>query len=363
VQLRRQDLDFALTRTPNRRHPERSEGAWVSSLARHRIAASPVVGQFAFPQSPLVIELWDHCSMTDPLPSPARVDLRLNRTVRFRSRRECATGGHEWSIHEIRKNWSRRRFLAVSSAAAAQAASGSRPSARQAIQEAPPQRRRPMRRRRPSDASAGVITGGIKPLMESMTARPLRYRPVGGEFVIRNGGEFFNRPIYGVSSATQSGDFRVDAGDLPDSRSIFRPRRQSQAGVHRCRGQRIQVAAEADEVVARYRPGRMIYEIKDKLLGKACCARRSSPRPPAPASWSRSMRRMSLRNTSRVGVRRSQRSQGQRNGDIGCERQPVSLFFQVRPKECEGNLFTIEDATSRFAAVNLNVRTSQITPS
>ena len=28
---------------------------------------------------------------------------------------------------------------------------------------------------------------------------------------------------------------------------------------------------------------------------------------------------------------------GQRNGDIGCERQPVSEFFQVRPEECDGN--------------------------
>ena len=68
----------------------------------------------------------------------------------------------------------------------------------------------------------GVITGGIQPLMESMTRRPLRYKPVGGEFVIRNGKEFFNRPIYGVSSATQSGDFRVDAGDLPEF-SLYLP--------------------------------------------------------------------------------------------------------------------------------------------
>ena len=68
----------------------------------------------------------------------------------------------------------------------------------------------------------GVITGGIQPLMESMTPRPLRYRPVGGEFVIRNGKEFFNRPIYGPSSKTQSGDFRVDAGDLPEF-SLYLP--------------------------------------------------------------------------------------------------------------------------------------------
>jgi len=62
-----------------------------------------------------------------------------------------------------------------------------------------------------------VISGGIQPLMIGHTARPLRYRPVGGEFVIRNGGEYFNRPIYGPNN-----DFRVDAGDLPEF-SLYLP--------------------------------------------------------------------------------------------------------------------------------------------
>jgi hypothetical protein len=35
---------------------------------------------------------------------------------------------------------------------------------------------------------------------------------------------------------------------------------------------------------------------------------------------------------------------GQRNGDIGCERQPVALFFQVRPEECDGNSYTLDTA-------------------
>ena len=111
------------------------------------------------------------------------------------------------------RGWSRRRFLAVSGGAAAQAAAAikgvgqvagagtaavaaQRANAAEAARIMPP---------------PGVITGGIQPLMEGMTARPLRYTPVAGEFVIHNGGEFFNRPIYG-----QNNDFRVDAGDLPE---------------------------------------------------------------------------------------------------------------------------------------------------
>lgn len=41
--------------------------------------------------------------------------------------------------------------------------------------------------------------------------RPLRYRPDAGDFVIVNGAERFNRPLYGCSSI-----FRVDAGDRPE---------------------------------------------------------------------------------------------------------------------------------------------------
>jgi hypothetical protein len=110
--------------------------------------------------------------------------------------------------------WSRRHFLAISSAAAAQAATdlkglgqantvaAQKTNAQDASPAMPP---------------PGVITGGIQPLMESRTARPLRYRPVGAEFVIRNGGEYFNRPIYGPNN-----DFRVDAGDLPEF-SLYLP--------------------------------------------------------------------------------------------------------------------------------------------
>jgi hypothetical protein len=190
----------------------------------------------------------------------------------------------------------------------------------------------------------GVITGGIQPLMESMTRRPRRYTPVDGEFVIRNGKEFFNRPIYGVSTPTQSGDFRVDAGDLPEF-SLYLPGHGGnlKLGIIGAGGAGSKWGADADEVVARYRPGRMIYEIRDGLLGKG-------------------MLRAELLTMSEgtglmvkvegQGVPAGTRlawafagvsgRKGQRNGDIGCERQPVTLFFQVRPEECDGNLYTID---------------------
>jgi hypothetical protein len=49
--------------------------------------------------------------------------------------------------------------------------------------------------------------------------RPLRYTPIGTDFVITNGAEFFNRPLYAGHSS-----FRVDGGDKPEF-SLYLPGR------------------------------------------------------------------------------------------------------------------------------------------
>src|ERR1035437_10176923 len=225
------------------------------------------------------------------------------------------------------KGWSRRRFLAISSVAAARAA----------VENMPP---------------PGVITGGIQPLMESMTARPLRYKPVAGEFVIRNGKEFFNRPVYGVSTPTQVGDFRVDAGDLPEF-SMYLPGHGGnlKLGFIGADGKASKWAAQADEVIARYRPGRMIYDILDALLGKGMLQVELLTTGEGQGF---------IVNVEIQGVPAGTRlawafggvsgRKGQRGGDIGCERQPVSQFFQVRPEECDGNRFEIASPDAGAAA-------------
>src|SRR5436190_6444601 len=55
------------------------------------------------------------------------------------------------------------------------------------------------------------VTVFAKGNFRGKTARPLRYQPDGTDFVIENGSEFFNRPLYGTNTA-----FRVDAGDRPE---------------------------------------------------------------------------------------------------------------------------------------------------
>ena len=156
------------------------------------------------------------------------------------------------------RGWSRRRFLVVSGGAAAVGLKGLAQGPGAATTA-------PVPVRLPSE----VISGGIQPLMVGHTARPLRYKPVGGEFGnSAMGSEFFNRPIYGPNN-----DFRVDAGDLPEF-SLYLPGHGgnlklgfSQELAGGAGDPPSEVGAQADEVVARYQPGRMIYvEIRDALL-------------------------------------------------------------------------------------------------
>ena len=130
--------------------------------------------------------------------------------------------------------------------------------------------------------------------------------PVAGDFVIRNGGEFFNRPIYGHRTI----DFRVDAGDLPEF-SLYLPGHGGnlKLGVI-ARPARLQVGAQADEVVARYRPGRMIYEIRDAPAGKGMLRAEVLTAARAPAAWSRSRAGCARRHAAGLGLRRRQRQEG-----------------------------------------------------
>src|SRR5438093_11245028 len=101
------------------------------------------------------------------------------------------------------------------------------------------------------------------PVFESNVERPLRYKPDGTDFVIENGAEFFNRPLYGTNTA-----FRVDAGDKPEA-VLYLPGRGGNLRIGFKSGSASKWAFDAEKVVARYRPGSMLYEIRDPLLGNA----------------------------------------------------------------------------------------------
>jgi hypothetical protein len=95
--------------------------------------------------------------------------------------------------------------------------------------------------------------------------RSLRYQPDGDDFVITNGTRRFNRALYGTHTA-----FRVETGDLPEF-AMYLPGMggNMKFGLGSAKGSKW--LNDAENIVARYRPGCRLYEIHDPLLGQGTC--------------------------------------------------------------------------------------------
>ncbi len=184
---------------------------------------------------------------------------------------------------------------------------------------------------------------GARPMLADNLTRPLRYSPDKGDFVIVNGDEFFNRPLYGGPSP-----FRVDAGDRPEL-SLFLPGRGGnlRLGLHTSGQPRW--LHQADKIVARYRPGSMIYEISDATFGDGIILITLL----APRSAEGAVLRVEISGftqpvelfTAFGGI---EGGRGGRDGDVGTEREPVRNFFRLQPEFCAENTFSL--AADTFTA-------------
>ena len=91
--------------------------------------------------------------------------------------------------------------------------------------------------------------------------RQMRYQPDGSDFVIKNGTLRFNRALYGTNTA-----FRVEASDLPEF-AMYLPGMGGNLrfGLIDANGSKWLI--DSKNIIARYRPGSMIYTITDPMLG------------------------------------------------------------------------------------------------
>ena len=184
--------------------------------------------------------------------------------------------------------------------------------------------------------TAPSAVGGPTPNLADNIERPIRYHPEGGDFVIENGGETFNRPLYGGDTA-----FRVDGGDRPEF-ALYLPGRGGnlRLGVNGPSGARW--LHEARSIVTRYRPGELIYEIRDPLLGQGTLR--------VEAVAYAETEGLSLR-VDGVGLPPGLElvwafggvngQRGVRDGDIGTEKVPISEWFQFKPAFAETNRVTL----------------------
>lgn len=91
--------------------------------------------------------------------------------------------------------------------------------------------------------------------------RELHYKEDKGDFLLVNGKYRFNRALYGDNRAS-----RVEAGDLPEF-ALYLPGMGGNLQFVIQKGSSIKKLIQADNIETRYRPGSMLYEIKDPILG------------------------------------------------------------------------------------------------
>jgi hypothetical protein len=165
--------------------------------------------------------------------------------------------------------------------------------------------------------------------------RPLRYRPRGTDFVIDDGPEYFNRPIYTNTA------FRIDGGDKPEF-SLFLPGRGGDLRL----GVRTPSGAfwldQAARIETAYRPGSLVYDISDPRLGAG------SVRVTALVLEGRAGCIVRCDLTGGPGLELvwayggANGDRGRRDADIGTEREPVGRFFQLEPEYCRNNAFSVD---------------------
>ena len=93
--------------------------------------------------------------------------------------------------------------------------------------------------------------------------RTIHYKPVGNDFGLVNGHRKFNRALYGSNTA-----FRVEAGDLPEF-AMYMPGMGGNLKLGFIYKDQSKWITAADSIRTVYVPGKMAYEIRDNILGKA----------------------------------------------------------------------------------------------
>jgi len=192
------------------------------------------------------------------------------------------------------------------------------------------------------------------PILVDNIDRPLRYSPEGTDFVITNGDEFFNRPLYTNTA------FRVDGGDKPEF-ALYLPGRGGNLRLGIMTDAGGKWLNDAAQVVTRYRPGSLMYEISDPLLGaqgKLDITAMVLPEGQGLIVRVETIGALPVMLAWAYGGANG--ATGSRGGDIGTENQPISRYFQLSPANCAADAFNIQGGMFMMAFQS-NARTRAVT--
>ncbi len=171
--------------------------------------------------------------------------------------------------------------------------------------------------------------------------REVHYTPQNGDFALVKGKQRFNRALYGTNTA-----FRVEAGDLPEF-ALYMPGLGGTLKLAIMVGTQGKWLIDAADIKTLYRPGSMIYDIKDPLLGEG------------------TLKLTVLASSEGEGIVLKAHFSGgttipelfavyggasgqkfSRSGDIGAD--PESSFY-LTPANCVGNLFSLKKNTFKLS--------------
>ncbi|SMO41524.1 protein of unknown function [Chryseobacterium rhizoplanae] len=174
--------------------------------------------------------------------------------------------------------------------------------------------------------------------------RELHYKEDKGDFLLVNGKYRFNRALYGNNRAS-----RVEAGDLPEF-ALYLPGMGGNLQFVIQNGKSIKKLIQADTIETRYRPGMMLYTIKDQILGngnlKLTVLAQSEEEGLILKMETENIDPLSKIYAVYGGASGKTFS---RNGDIGAD--PESGFYLL-PEYCESNQFQINK--NQFELTYLN---------
>lgn len=171
-------------------------------------------------------------------------------------------------------------------------------------------------------------------ILETNIDRPLRYTPDGTDFVITNGPESFNRAMFTNSA------FRVNGGDKPEF-VLYLPGRGGNLrfGLLAPNGAS-KWLNDAAQIITRYHPGSLQYEIADPLLGDKGKLNLTAMVLPTGQGLIVRVDTVDAPNVRLVwGFGGANGVSGNRGGDIGTENQPLTRYFQLQPGNCAGDTF------------------------
>lgn len=165
--------------------------------------------------------------------------------------------------------------------------------------------------------------------------RNIHYLPQGKDFILATEKMRFNRALYGTNTA-----FCVEAGDLPEF-ALYIPGMGGNFKFGLISGDKSKWLIDAKSIKATYRPGSMLYEIKDTMLGNGSLHITILASADAEGMIIKTTFNNVPANVELLwAYGGASGKKSSRDGDIGAD--PESVFY-LHPDYCKDNVYKISN--------------------